>query len=83
MFIFERARTQVGEEQKEKETKSKADSRLWAVSIEPDVGPEPMSREIMTWAKLRSLTDWATLVPLNRHILNDNYYFTKWFVFLN
>ena len=66
MFIFERTkeRTWTGEGQREKETESKAGSRLWAVSTEPDVGLEPMNREVMTWAKVECLTDWATQVPV-------------------
>ena len=38
-------------------------SRLQAVSTEPAAGLELMSCEIMTWAKVRRLTDWATQVP--------------------
>ena len=30
------------------DTESKADSKLWAVSTDPDVGLEPMNHEIMT-----------------------------------
>ena len=33
----------------------KAGSRLRAVSTESDAGPEPMNREIMTWAKSQTL----------------------------
>ena len=40
-------------------------SRLWAVSTVPNVGLEPTNREIMTWAKVGHLTDWATQVPLS------------------
>ena len=39
------------------DTESEAGSRLQAVSTEPDVGLEPMNREIMTWAEVRRLTD--------------------------
>ena len=46
-------------------TESKAGSRLWAVSTEPDAGLEFTDREIMTWAEVEGLTDWATLVPPN------------------
>ena len=42
-----------------------AGSRLWAVSTEPDMGLEPTNDEIMTWAKVGQLTDWATQVPLD------------------
>ena len=40
-----------------------AGSRLWAVSTEPDAGLELTNREIMTWAKVGRLTNWATQVP--------------------
>ena len=73
MFIYfwerererERACTQVGEGQREKggDTESEAGSRLWAVGQEPDVGLELSKHEIMTWAKVGSLTHWATQTP--------------------
>ena len=44
----ERDRVRAGEEQRDRETQSEAGSRLRAVSTEPDVGLEPMIREIMT-----------------------------------
>ena len=43
---------------------SKAGSRLWAVSTEPDTGLELTDCEIMTWAEVGRLTDWATQAPL-------------------
>ena len=49
---------------REIDTESEAGSRLWAVSTEPHAGLELTNREIMTWAKVRGLTDWATQVPL-------------------
>ena len=49
--------------EREGDTESKAGSRLWAVSTEPDVGLELMNHEIMTWAEFRCLTDWATQAP--------------------
>ena len=73
MFIFERERerererqrdrVQVGERQRERETDSEAGSRLWAVSTEPDAGRKPMNCEIMTWAKVEHLANWATQAP--------------------
>ena len=36
--------------ERERDTESKAGSRLWAVGTEPDAGFEPTNREIMTWA---------------------------------
>ena len=42
------------------DTESEACSMLQYVSTEPDMGLELMNREIMTWAEVRCLTDWAT-----------------------
>ena len=39
-------------------------SRLWAVRTGPDAGLELTDREIMTWAEVRRLTNWATQAPL-------------------
>ena len=50
LFIFER----------ERETDSETSSRYWAISTEPDSGLVPTNCEIMTWAWVRCLTDWAT-----------------------
>ena len=52
-----------GGSQREGDTESETGSRLWAVSTEPDAGLKPTDREIMTWAEVRRLTDWATQVP--------------------
>ena len=71
MFIhFLRDREWVGEGQRERETQSKASSRLWALSTDPDVGLEPTNHEIMTWAEVGRSTDWATQAPLSDKILN-------------
>ena len=45
------------------DTEYEAGSRLWAVSTEPDAGLELTDREIMTWAEVGRLTDWATQAP--------------------
>ena len=42
---------------------SKAASRLWAVSTEHDAGLKLVNPEIMTWAEVGHLTDWATEAP--------------------
>ena len=60
MFIFER-QTECGR----KRGRQSIQSRLWAVSTEPDMGLEPTDHEIMTWAKVRHLTNWATKAPHN------------------
>ena len=52
-----------GGEEREGDIESKAGSRLWAVSTEPDVGLKLTECKIMTWAEVRALTDWATQVP--------------------
>ena len=60
----ERDREQAGVGQRERETEFEAGSRLWAVSTEPHAGLEPMNHEIVTWVKVRCLTDGATQEPL-------------------
>ena len=52
-----------GGAEREGDTESEAGPRLWAVSTEPDVGFELTNCEIMTWAKVGGLIDWATQVP--------------------
>ena len=52
-----------GGAQRERETQSEADSRLWAVSAEPEAGLELTSHEIMTWTKVWCWTYWATDTP--------------------
>ena len=68
MFIYfwetERQSPSWGGAERDRDTESEAGSRIWAVSTEPDVGLEPTSCEIMTWAEVGHLTDWATQVSL-------------------
>ena len=52
-----------GVAEKEGNTESRAGSRLWAVSTQPNMGLELTSCEIMTWAEVGHLTNWATQVP--------------------
>ena len=59
----ERQSMSVGGAETEGDTEFEAGSRLRAVSTEPDAGLEPTKREIMTWAEVGSLTDWATQAP--------------------
>ena len=56
IYFWEResARTREGD------TESKAGSRLWAVSTEPDTGLESTNHKIMTEVKVGHLTHWAT-----------------------
>ena len=53
-----------GGAEREEDTESEIGSRLWAVSTQPDAGPELMNCEIMTWAEIGRLMDWATQAPL-------------------
>ena len=53
-----------GGAEREGDTESETGSRLWAVSTEPNAGLKLTNREIMTWAEVGHLTDWATQVPL-------------------
>ena len=52
-----------GGEETKGDTESEAGSGLWAVRTEPHIGLEPTKCEIVTWAQVGLLTDWATLVP--------------------
>ena len=54
-----------GGAEREGDTESEADSRLWAISPEPDAGLGLTDREIVTWAEVGRLTDWATQAPQN------------------
>ena len=49
--------------EREGDTESEAGSKFWAVSTEPDAGLKLMNFEIMTWAEVGHLTNWATQVP--------------------
>ena len=52
-----------GVREREGGTESEAGSRIRTVSTELHVGLELTDREIMTWAKVGRLTDWATQGP--------------------
>ena len=65
LFIFEGERESMsGGAEREGDTESEAGSRFRAASTEPDAGLELTICEIMTWAEVGRLTDWATQVPL-------------------
>ena len=74
LFIFERERVSEHEwgrsRERERDTEREAVSRLWAVRTEPDVGLEPMNCQIMTWAQVGCLTNWAIQAP-HTYILID------------
>ena len=68
-----------GGAESEGDAESEAGSRLQAVSTEPDVGLEPMNREIMTWAEVGRSTDWATQVaPLYYSIYGSEDHLVLW-----
>ena len=65
LFIFEREKVTEhkpgrGREWGKQNLKQASGSELPA---EPNVGLEPTNREIMTWAEVGFLTDWATQAP--------------------
>ena len=66
---------QVRDREREGDTESEAGSRPQAVSTQPNAGFEPMNPEIMTWVKVRCLTNWSTQVPqypaFNKYLLLD------------
>ena len=79
MFIYfwrrERQSMSGGGAEREGDTECEAGSRLRAVSTDPDAGLELMDCEIMTWAKVRRLTNWATQAPcVLFNVLNQNPY---------
>ena len=49
-----------GGAEREEDTESEAGSRLRALSTQTDAGLELKNYEIMTWAEVRRLTNWAT-----------------------
>ena len=65
MFIFEtgRDRAWTGEGQRERDAQNLKQAP-GSVSTEPDAALELTDREIMTWAEVGHLTDWATQAPL-------------------
>ena len=67
MFIYfwrrERQSVSRGGSEREGDTESEAGSRLWDVSTEPHTWLELMNPEVMTWADVRHLTDWAFQPP--------------------
>ena len=62
-----------GGAEKEEVTESQAGSRLWVVNTEPNTELKPTNCEIMTWALVGRLTDWATETPQVSFLLNKAY----------
>ena len=50
--------------EREGDTEYEAGSMLWSVSTEPNTGLQLKNCDIMTWAKVGRLTDWATQAAL-------------------
>ena len=71
MFIYfweREAEHEWGRGKERGDTEYEAGSRLWVVSTEPEAGLKPTSHEIMTWAEVRCLTNWATQVSLRQNL---------------
>ena len=66
-----------GGSEKDGDTESETSSRLWAISTEPDAGLKPTDREIMTWAEVGRLTNWATQAPQRPLLLMNVKVMTK------
>ena len=66
IYFWDRERQSMsgGGAEREGDIESEAGSRLWAISTEPDAGLELTDCEIVTWAEVGHLTDWATQAPL-------------------
>ena len=81
VYFWDRERQSMNEggAEREGDTESEAGSRLWAISPEPDAGLELMDREIVTWAEVGRLTDWATQAPLEgfKHAHFTNSHFSR------
>ena len=68
MYYFERERERERESARKwgrgrERGRKRIPSRFCAVSTETDLGLEPTNHEIMTWAKVGCLIDWAIQVP--------------------
>ena len=70
LFLRQRQSVNGGGSEKEGDTESETGSRLWAVSTKPDMGLKPTDHEIMTWAEVRGLSNWATQAPQGLYFLN-------------
>ena len=61
IYVWERERARVEGAERGRQIPKQG---LHADSSEPNEGLGLANREIMTWAEVRCLTDWATQVPL-------------------
>ena len=62
IYIWERKRQSISREGAERWRQAPG-SKVRAVSTEPDAGFEVTNCEIVTWAEVESLTNWATQAP--------------------
>ena len=69
LYFWERESASRVRAEREGETESKAGSRLWAVSTEPEVGLKLMNRKFMTWAEVRCSINWVTQASPSIHFL--------------
>ena len=76
LFLRDRERQSLsgGGAGREGDAESEAGSRLRAVSTEPRMGLKLTKREIMTWAEVGRLTDWATQAPWSFDFLSRSWY---------
>ena len=63
-----------GGTEREGDKESESGSRLWAVSTEPKAGLKLTECEIMTWAEVGCLTNWATQAPQEIPPILYNFY---------
>ena len=78
LFLRERRTVRVAEGQREKETQNPKQAPGFKLSAQsPTRGLELTKREIMTWAEVGRLTNWATQVPPNLKSLIENFYNTQ------
>ena len=68
LFLRERERERESGEGSEREGDTKSEAGSWVVSPEPDTGLKLTNCEIMTWAGVWRLTDWATQEPLSSEL---------------
>ena len=69
VYFWELQSMSWGGAKREGNTESKAGSKLWAVNTEPDAGLELTNGEIMTWAEVGCLTDWAIRVLQESYVI--------------
>ena len=71
LLLREKERGKEPGEGRRKRERERIPGRFRVVSPEPEAGLEPTNREIMTWAQVQCLTDWATQAPHRWWLLNS------------